>query len=686
MRGDRSPLCFPPAVRRLLPLLAVVLCACPPGETPVDAGPEDSGVVVTSCDSPDDCRAAGLSAACRQGECAPDVPCGDDLECGLGERCVQGQCRFTGCTTDAECDTGKCLADTFTCVECGDDTACPAERPVCNTASNTCVACRADDDCPRPGPSHCSSSGACVYCTSNDHCPNGLVCSSTNVCAGAGEASRCPEGIACAPGLACVTVGTNNVCLRSCNLYTPMCPVMGQICYRLTYANSNSLVFEADGPIGVCFGAQAGLRGLREPCLRQNGGSNCQPNLQCVPETAQLALCRAYCNPSVSGSCPAGEVCRAFPGDYAGRPYGLCLPDTGFGEACTNDGQCRAGLSCQPYDDPSASYDVSPFCQFNVGARPGLAPCGDVPQPDGGVLLADRTCQSGRCVADPLFSASTAPGYYCLAACKTNGDCATDAGSGVCDADFDVTTPFDTTGLMRGCRPSCTSEADCAGYDAGVTCRIRVVSSLSAPTYASTCSPPGPGALPAGSPCTSGLQCESAHCFLDDARGVRRSGTCVATCRAGDTCATGSSGLPLACQPTALLLTRGYDGRPGTADDAYATPTLCSGAPCVTDADCGGQVCAVEVDATASPPGTALARRCRMPTTGIKRGGEACTGDLECRSGVCGELQPPSTGAGRACFEACDGMTPCPGTTTCRAGALRVDTWAGSFSFDSCAP
>jgi len=686
MRPDRSPLCCPPAVRRFALLLAAaVLSACPPGEAPVDAGPADSGSAPVPCDSPEDCRALGLNAACRQGECAPDVPCGDDLECGLGERCVRGQCRFTGCTTDAECDTGKCLTATFTCVECGADADCPAQRPVCNTAANQCVACRADADCPRPGPSHCSNTGACVHCTENAHCPTGLVCSSTNVCAGAGEASRCPEGIACAPGLACVNVGTTPVCLRTCDLYAPQCPVMGQICYRLTYSSSNSLVFESNGPIGVCFGPQAGARNLKEPCVRQAGGSNCQPSLQCVPESAQLALCRAYCNPSASGTCPAGEVCQPFVGDYAGRPYGLCLPDTGFGKPCTNDGQCRAGLSCQAYDDPSATYEVAPLCQFNVGTRAGLAPCGDTALPDGGVTPADRTCQSGVCASDPLFSSPSAPGYFCLAACDTDSDCTVGARTGVCDADFEVTTPFETVGQLRGCRPSCASEADCAGYDAGVTCRMRLVSSLSAPTYASTCSPPPAGTLPAGAPCTSGLQCRSAHCFLEDGRGVRRSGTCDSPCRAGDACSPdGGAVLPITCQPTTLLLTRGWDGTAGTSDDQYAQPTLCSGAPCVTDADCPGALCAVDVDPSA--PGTGLVRRCRMPTSGTKRGGEACSADVECRSGACGTLQAPSTGVGRACFESCDGTTTCPGSTTCRAGGLRVDTLRGGVAFDSCAP
>jgi hypothetical protein len=675
-------------VRSALLTLAVALCACPPPAATGDAGPEDAGVglPVTPCDSPDDCRAAGVSAACRMAECVVDVPCGDDLECGLGERCVAGQCRFTGCTADADCATGRCLSDTFSCVECGRDQDCPAQRPVCNTASNTCVACRADADCARPGPSHCSSSGACVHCTSNDHCPNGLVCSSTNVCAGAGESSPCPEGTACAAGLACVNVGSSPVCLRSCPLYAPMCP-MGQICYRLTYATSSSLVFEADGPIGVCFGPQAGLRGVREPCLRQNGGSNCQPNLQCVPETAQLALCRAYCNPGVSGSCPAGEVCRGFPGDFSGRPFGLCLPDSGFGLPCARDAQCRTGLSCQAYDDPSSQADVSPLCQFDVGAKPGLAPCAATALPDGGVLTADRACQSGRCVADPLFSAAGAPGAYCLATCKASSDCATDAGAGVCDADFAVTTPFGTTGTVRGCRPSCAAPADCQGFP-GLTCRVRVVSTPSEPSYAATCSPPGVGGLPPGAPCASNSQCQSALCFLDDGRGVRRAGRCAAPCRAGDACSPdGGATMPIDCRPTTLLVTRGYDGRPGTADDTYATPSLCSGAPCTTDGDCGDGVCALDVDPAATPLGP-LTRRCRAPTAGAKRGGEACVVDGECRSGVCGVLAAPSTGAGRACYEACaPGGSACTAPSmTCRAQALRVDSLNGTTSVDSCAP
>ena len=127
------------------------------------------------------------------------------------------------------------------------------------------------------------------------------------------------------------------------------------------------------GPIGVCFASQAGLRGLREACQRSATGSNCQPNLRCVPDSASLALCRQFCNPFASGTCPAGEKCTAFVGDYSGREYGLCLPDTGFGAKCVGDANCRPALSCQPYDDPSDLDEVGAVCQFNVGDAGALA-------------------------------------------------------------------------------------------------------------------------------------------------------------------------------------------------------------------------------------------------------------------------------------------------------------------------
>ena len=655
---------------------AVVWCACPAPEPEPDAGPVDAGVEPTACDSAEDC--VTLGGVCRQHVCETDVPCSDDLECGLGERCVGSQCRFRGCTTNSDCPTGFCDSATFSCAECGANPDCPQERPVCDTALRQCVQCTRDDQCQPPGPAHCSSGGRCVGCLSDVHCPNGLKCSSGNFCVGAPSNAPCPEGISCGQDLVCVLVGTSPVCLAACSLYQPNCAT-GQICYGLTYSSTTSLVFESMGPIGVCFSPNSN-RGLREPCVRSSDGTNnCQPNLQCVPESASLALCRAYCNPFASGTCPAGEKCTAFSGDYNGREYGLCLADTGFGAKCQGDSACRPGLTCQPYDLPSDDDEVGAVCQFNAGDGGALAPCHAVPLADGGAISGDRQCKSANCVRDPVL-ASGDP-YFCFSGCATDADC---GDAGVCDADFLLTTAYGNQGFVRGCRPRCEAEQDCAGYDAGLTCRVRITASTATPQFTTTCSPPV-GTLPSGASCTFSGQCRSLLCLLDDSRGVRRGGTCASPCRDGDSCAVDGGTLPLSCLPTTYLLSRGADAVAGTVDDKFSTRRLCAGAACTADVDCrpdgGNAVCAAEL--SPADPFSAVALRCRAATTGVLRGGETCVTDSQCLSGACGALQAPSTGTGRACFEACTSATACSvASMTCRVGGLSVS----SVSLDSCAP
>jgi hypothetical protein len=475
------------------------------------------------------------------------------------------------------------------------------------------------------------------------------------------------------------------VCLAACALYQPNCAT-GQICYALNYTSTTSLVFESMGPIGVCFSPNPGLRGLREPCVRSMTGSNCQPNLVCIPESASLALCRSYCNPFASGTCPVGEKCTAFVGDYSGREYGVCLADTGFGARCTGDSSCRPALTCQPYDVPSDLDEVGTICQFNAGDGGALSPCHDRALADGGVVPADRNCKSATCVTDPLVFSPVTPPYFCFSACATDADC---GDAGVCDADFDVTTAFGTPGFVRGCRPRCEAEQDCGGYDAGLTCRVRITASTTTPQFTETCSPSS-GPLPSGATCTSSVQCRSQLCVLDDSRGVRRTGVCASGCRDGDSCEVDGGTFPMTCQTTTHLLNRGSDAIAGTIDDKFATPKLCSGSPCATNDDCrpdggGTAVCAVELSPT--NPFSAVVLRCKPPTPALLLGGAPCNFDTECQSGACGYLQPPSTGSGRACFEACNATSTCPASMTCRVGGMRIQTAQGiGPSVDSCAP
>ncbi|MGV3625284.1 MAG: hypothetical protein ACO1OB_31025, partial [Archangium sp.] len=188
------------------------------------------------------------------------------------------------------------------------------------------------------------------------------------------------------------------------------------------------------------------------------------------------------------------------------------------------------------------------------------------------------------------------------------------------------------------------------------------------------------GGGPGGDACPSDAQCRSNYCVLDDSRGVRRSGACAAFCGDANEC-SGDAGVT--CEPRSFLVSRGRDGVANTADDISATKRACVGASCAVDADCGPSVCSLQRDAVNE---AALTQRCAPATTGTKRGGEGCISDVECRSGACGTLQPPSTGIGRACFEACVASTTCAIGQSCRVNALLVAAPLGTVAVTSCAP
>lgn len=678
-------------MRRLLLAPLVLLCACPnPGPVP-DAGQPvvDSGPPPRTCDSPEDCKAVGFDGVCRQNVCAKNVPCADDLECGLGEACVNRVCTFTGCVTDADCPTGRCRQQTFTCAECGEDADCPFNRPVCQQATQKCVQCANDSHCAPPGPAYCEAiSGSCMHCLTNDHCPNGLTCAG-GVCAGVPAGGGCPTGTACAEGLVCVNVGAQPTCLQGCNAYQPACP-QGQICYTLKYSMSSSYVFDMGGLLGVCFTPIANARNYRDSCtIDAMGLSNCQPSLQCVPDSPATSTCRAYCDPGLPNACPAPEICHPFPGDFYGRKYGLCYADNGWGDSCTADSKCRTGQTCRVGPDPSTFDEVSTQCQFNVGTAPGLAPCANVSASDGGLVQPDRVCASGACRGDSV--PSTAP-YFCFAACSTDSECSIGTRNGTCDGDYQFPSPGGFTAFVQGCRPGCSANATCDEYgvDGGLVCRPRLVTGSNNSGLKLNCGRPNLNAAGAGAPCVTNSQCTSGFCSFDDARGVRRQGYCLDACRTAADCAAASDGGaatgPLDCLATAFLGYRGPDFQPGTPDDVISVKSVCTGIACNEDEDCssdGGVRCVPDV----SPADAGqYVLRCRPNANGgFREAGQACASNNECLSGACGQLGDNS----RICYRACDpaGAALCPAGLTCRAGAFRFTSTAGNIvTLDGCAP
>jgi hypothetical protein len=686
--------------RLFLGALAVALAGCPQvgggdGGTGADSG---SKPPPPSCDSPEDCKLAGYDGVCRATECLSDVPCGDDVECGLGERCVAGLCRFTGCVEDQDCGSGRCRGESFACAECGRSSDCPADRPVCDVLSNSCVQCSSDLECPAPGPAHCNrAAGACVFCLEDKHCPNGLACGPNGVCRGAARGVACDVGVSCNVGLACIQINGVSQCLETCSLYrSAQCPA-GETCYKLTFTDTASLVFEQGEPVGVCYGAQSGFRNVNELCTRTAAGSNCQPNLECVPESATASRCRRFCDPGSSLGCVAPDQCHPFVGDYWSNRYGLCYPDNGYGAACTGEAGCRAALACMPFDDPSESDLLSPVCQFAIGPQPALAPCAPQPLPDGGALSDDRQCRSGACVTDPLAGTRD---FFCFGACATDTDCSIGGRQGYCDTLFDFPAIGGFTGTLRGCRPTCADEPGCAEYDGGYTCRTRLVQGTAAAVKTTCGNPLGPKR--AGEECVNNTECRSGFCHLTDSRGGVRYGVCSEACNdaADCTAAVVDGGLPdggrtalLSCVTSTLLGFRGFDNVPGTTDDRYVTASLCLGAACASDEACGdvdagvfSQKCVPEY--APATPGTGYELRCRgASTSGTLEAPTPCVTDNQCVSGVCGTLQAPSTGSGKTCFRACDGNSACPAGTQCRDGALRVDLALGGFqALRSCTP
>lgn len=664
--------------------LALLLLGCPAAGT-ADAGvppvPDSGPVLGPACDSPEDCTVEGFDGVCRQGRCQAEVPCEADNECGLGELCAGTVCRFSGCIQDSDCATGSCRKDAFACAECGAPTDCPPDRPVCASGSRTCVQCSSDAQCPVPGPGRCDlASGACVHCLTSADCPNGLTCGAQGACVGAPEGASCSAGVVCDVGNLCLG---NGRCARRCNVYANDCD-SPRLCFAASLVDSTSRLFDDGVLVGVCIDPQAGFKGLREPCVRNSTGGNCQGNLQCIPESSSGAVCRNYCDPNAP-LCGPGDTCQPFKGDFQGRRYGLCYPDNGFGTPCSNDTQCRAGQACAPWDDPSQFGELSPLCQFKVGNGAALAACANGTSADGGAVPASRTCASGACVADPALGGSP---FFCYAACAKDTDCSSDGG--VC-TDFDFPNSQGTLGSVKGCRPQCSGDGDCAARygAANGTCRLQLLSGFSARLNA-TCGP-SRAPLQAGAACSQSSQCASGYCLQQDSRGVARPGTCAAVCATASDCTSAalpdggvdSPAGPLGCGATSLLLWAGFDGQPGTADDRVRAATACRGLDCTDDSACGAGRCTLQ---RAAENASTLVQQCAPPTRGVGLAGQVCSVDSQCESGTCGALVPPSVGNGGRCFQACTASTVCPAGTTCRASGMTVTVGGASVRVDSCAP
>lgn len=659
---------------------AVLLVGCPPGNGNGDAGSaDDAGGAPLSCETSASCKQAGSTGVCRNLVCV-EAPCASDTECSLAEKCQGGKCTFTGCAQNTDCPSGVCKLQSFSCAECSSSAHCPADRPVCD--ANRCIGCKTDGDCQGAAGAYCDPlQGTCVFCTQDAQCPTGLWCGADRKCHGAKKGETCPAGTVCDVGLLCLSLQVGSAlvptCLEACRAYSPTCP-NGEYCMVLHGSNSSDpwmVVFENGEPLGYCHTPQPGLKLYREACT--GAAATCQQNLECVPDTASTAVCRAFCDP-ISPKCPTGEICHRFPGDAWGREYGLCYADNGYQNPCTRDSECKSGLSCSPGENPAAPSNFSNYCHFaGAGTSTAMAPC-----------LSNLSCLSGFCRADTARPSSP---YVCYGACDQDDDCQNVGGrSGLCVGKFDFnSTHYPSGGDLAGCTPFCSSDSTCTEYGVGYRCQVEVKNTVTPPAskLVQYCAvPTADGGV--GDPCSSNSTCESDFCLRKDGRGVNRKGFCSAPCSDQARCLVPDGGV-MKCTQTPILASSGDDGKPNTGDDRHLLPALCGGLACTSDQDCAPPLgtCTLDVH----PPSllSGLATFCRADSLGgtLPGGDTSCTRDNDCVSGVCASRKAPATG--KVCFRPCvvGSGAPCPGGTSCVQDGVEVSAPDGTLvNFTACVP
>ncbi len=192
-------------------LLGVPGLACDTGEA-----------TCVQCVTGDDCKSAGLGAACSDGvchacdtsaDCTAAAPICDGwscLECTTAADCASNadghHCfpnNACGCETSADCGNGR-LCDEGTCVmPCTTNANCTdGYRSVCDTSNGMCVRCLTDDDCVANGSSsgygsHCFAATKTCGCASDVDCgasDSGHRCDVANGLCSCSSPGDCPAG------------------------------------------------------------------------------------------------------------------------------------------------------------------------------------------------------------------------------------------------------------------------------------------------------------------------------------------------------------------------------------------------------------------------------------------------------------------------------------------------------------
>jgi hypothetical protein len=495
--------------------------------------------------------------------------CGDDG--GTGPRC----------TTDAECDGGRCADGRCVAVDSGAmdstvrDTATDTSIPGCGptrpcASDERCV----DGTCVRD---LCRAAG--VSCSGDDLCRTscvptsdpciGVTCDVGETCIGGRCIAGCYrnpcEGVTCHPELRHCdpTTGTcvqtrhcdrpcpdGTVCHASCVPPDPCADVTcpdGQRCSGGTCVDDPCAGVDCPGDTEVCIDGSC-----FDTCECSPG---CASGERCVFGECE---CAPICDPTercgeddgCGGTCPGvctGEnffcelnATRHGCGCVAScwRPGTVCGDPTGCSSGSTCLGACPSGQRCVGEVTEMRMCECAPDCAGAECGAPdgcgGACPIGECP---GGEFCADGVCCEQTCPADAACGDPDGCGGGCMGSCPAGESCTPDregvygcACTDRCASDAACGDPSPCGG--GSCPGSCPAGESCERVGGG---------------YACVCTPDCSGAA-CGGPDGCGGVCRIGRCpggeFCGD--GVCQPAACEPACGCGEICA-GTT-----CQPLCL--------------------------------------------------------------------------------------------------------------------------------------
>lgn len=521
----------------------------------------------------------------------------------------------------AECSTDAECGAGRTCGECGR----------CETASGTCTA---DEDCPA---GQSCVGGVCKAggCEDDDDCGEEEVCVAGTCAPFDCSKAGCPDGLRCREADdRCVQCTHDAHCTDGA---APFCELDEGIC--VTCRQDTDCPGEAR-------------------CSAERTCVECIENADCSEPTPICKVSAGVCGEcNVDADCPDGNPCR---------DDGTCDLGPEHGEPCTPSGACAPGHVCTGGICSQICDVYEPACPPNTGCAligneegraifVGDEPLGACVDDSVGAGLGLPCGNGTACRAGLVCVPVSADGGTCKPLCEPGGEARTCTTGDAC-----VVVELGEDGQEVGlCSEQttwlapCVTNADCG---AGLGCTPTVEDGA----LVGRCLFSRGNGAPL-TPCDEAADCRANQCI--DADGA---GFCWGGCARHDDC--GADGI---CLDYTFTLVEGG----GTATFPGCRPTCTSNLGCAeygTDA-----ICSLGVDEARQIHGVCATRR------GPGDGGDRCTADADCGTGLCFDNGVPGRAATDGlCMGTCDGDADCGANTQCRDVMLNVGT-AAEPVFDS---